>query len=483
MNNGDSQHSLIVVGTGFASTFFLWRYLKRTGPGERILVLERGGKSLPPEVIQNPFLEIMTGSAPYFTNRTPGKPWAFRVLFGGTSNWTGNVPRQLPDDFELRSRFGVGVDWPLTYDDLEPYYCDVEDLMSAAGPSDDTPFRRSRPYPQPPHRLSDADLLLKNAYPDDFFVLPAARPTVATDRRVACCAANVCPACPLDAKFTVLNDEMADVYRDPRVELLVGARVDSVEVQAGRATGVVFTHEGRAATARGDLVALGANAIFNPHVLLRSGLEHPVLGRGLCEQVSVSFDVLLDGVDNFQGSHMLTGHGYMLHRGRRRRDRAAALLETANIQYLRMERGRWRQRLMAKFIFEDLPQRDNYVRPSSEDPSMPEVAYHGHSDYTQRGIDALLSSEAEELFSAALPVERIQLLEAFSTEGHIECTVPMGHDAASSVVDRHLIHHEVRNLLVLGSSAFPTCPPANPTPTLAALSLWAADHLTASQKP
>jgi choline dehydrogenase-like flavoprotein len=52
----------------------------------------------------------------------------------------------------------------------------------------------------------------------------------------------------------------------------------------------------------------------------------------------------------------------------------------------------------------------------------------------------------------------------------------MGSDPTSSVVDRYLVHHKVRNLLVLGASAFPTASPSYPTLTVAALSLWAADH-------
>jgi choline dehydrogenase-like flavoprotein len=55
--------------------------------------------------------------------------------------------------------------------------------------------------------------------------------------------------------------------------------------------------------------------------------------------------------------------------------------------------------------------------------------------------------------------------------------VVMGNDPATSVVDRYLMHHRIRNLLVLGSSAYPTASPAYPTLTLSALSLWAADHL------
>ena len=79
--------------------------------------------------------------------------------------------------------------------------------------------------------------------------------------------------------------------------------------------------------------------------------------------------------------------------------------------------------------------------------------------------------------AGVLPVEDAIDKHATGTEAHIQGTTPMGDDPATSVVDRHLLHHRVRNLLVLGSSTFPTCPPANPTLTIAALSLWSARHL------
>ena len=84
----------------------------------------------------------------------------------------------------------------------------------------------------------------------------------------------------------------------------------------------------------------------------------------------------------------------------------------------------------------------------------------------------------------ALPVERYRILRraAPSTEGHILGTTSMGDDPTTSVVDRHLIHHRVRNLLVLGGSVFPTISPANPTLTISALSLWAADRLMGAPK-
>jgi choline dehydrogenase-like flavoprotein len=53
----------------------------------------------------------------------------------------------------------------------------------------------------------------------------------------------------------------------------------------------------------------------------------------------------------------------------------------------------------------------------------------------------------------------------------------MGEDVATSVVDRNLVHHRVRNLIVLGGSVFPTIAPTHPTLTICALSMWAADRL------
>ena len=109
-------------------------------------------------------------------------------------------------------------------------------------------------------------------------------------------------------------------------------------------------------------------------------------------------------------------------------------------------------------------------------PSAASSVYRGHSDYAQRGIEAL--GELLPQLLSALPVEKFVLDERPSaTENHILGTAIMGSDPQHSVVDRHLVHHQVRNLLVLGSGAFPTGSPANPTLTISALSLWAAHHL------
>jgi choline dehydrogenase-like flavoprotein len=282
--------------------------------------------------------------------------------------------------------------------------------------------------------------------------------------------------CPIDSKFTIMNS-MRHVYGDSRVQLEMNAQVERVDTQNGLATGVQFLRDGRERMARGDLVALGASAIFNPHILMRSGLEHPELGRNLHEQISIKASVLLDGVDNFQGGTSITGHGYMLYDGPGRRERPGILIETWNVPRLRDERGKWRQLLKLMCIIEQYPQRENRVEIADEDPTRPAIVYPRRAPETAKAL-ANLKRELPEIMSK-LPVEDVIVANEFKqTEAHVLGTVVMGDDPQDSVVDRHLIHHQVRNLLVLGGSSFPTSSPSNPTLTLSALSLWAADHLS-----
>jgi choline dehydrogenase-like flavoprotein len=481
-SSSDGTFDLILVGSGFASSFFLHRYLLRAGASARVLVLERG------ELRDHRWQlthrdELEREALKSYSGDHSTKPWVFRLAFGGSSNcWWACTPRFLPEDFRLESTYGVGRDWPVSYDDLEEYYCDAEDIMSVSGPADGSPYPRSRPYPQPPHRFSDPDRVFKQRFPDRFFNQPTARPSRALDSgRPRCCANGVCSRCPIDSKFTVLNS-LTHLYRsDPRVTLRTGATVTSLDVANDMVTGVRYEVAGAEYFARADLVGLGANAIFNPFLLLRSGITDGPVGQGLVEQASRDVIVDLGGVDNFQGSTSITGLGYMLYQGQHRRNRAAALMESWNVPLLRDERGKWRQRIKLTFLYEDLPKPENRVVIGAV-RSQPEVRYGAPSPYLRRGLDALEQMLPPVL--EPLPVEgyRIVYPTTASSEGHNLGTTPMGADPTRSVVDRYLIHHRVRNLMVLGGSVFPTISPANPTLTICALSLWAADRLMGSSK-
>jgi choline dehydrogenase-like flavoprotein len=385
----------------------------------------------------------------------------------------------FPEDFELHSKYGRGFDWPIGYDQLEPHYAMAEELMNIAGP-EASPVPRSRPYPLPAHVLSEPEKLLRARHPEHFFPCPTARASRLVEgsrTRASCCTSYVCNFCPVDAKFTIQNG-MRDVYADSRVELRTNATVQRVERQGTVATGVTYTDEhGAETTVNAEVIALAANAVFNPHILLRSGFDDAALGRYLHEQVGISAHVLLDGLDAFQGSTSCTGHHHGRSTGELRRERAAFLLETYSKPRIRLSPGKWRQLMLVVGVYEDLPNADNRVEVDSKQPTKPRTVFADHSEYTMAGI-AQFGADLESMLEG-LPIEDIQVRKARATEGHILGTARMGKDPQSSVVDEGLRHHRVRNLLVLGGSAFPSGSPANPSLTIAALSLWAAERLFA----
>jgi choline dehydrogenase-like flavoprotein len=475
-----AHYDVIIVGTGFASSFFLMRYLEHAPPSARILVLERGNEDTKAWQLAN---RLHTSIDPddLVENDNPGKEWYTSPGFGGNSKcWMGGTTRMMPGDFKLRSRYGVGLDWPISYDDLEPHYGVAEQVMLVSGPAD-SPMPRTRGAPLVPHRFSDPDALLKKHFPDGWYQMSTARASVATGRRGICCATGICGLCPVDAKFTIQNG-LAEIYQDPRVTLRLRAEVRTVETAAGIAQAVNYLSAKKDERDTADLIVLGASALFNPHILLRSGFSHPLIGRRLHEQMPVYATIDLKGVKCYNGSTVLTGLGYLFYEGDHRAEHAACMIETWSSPFpyrpdgaLRLERGRWNERLMLGFLFDDIPDDRNRITVSSRDPSVAHVHFEDYSEYAKKAADRI--PQMIDKLAEALPIERVVGTSLGTTAAHIQGTVVMGDDPATSVVDRYLIHHEYRNLLVLGASAYPTASPAYPTLTVSALSRWAADHV------
>ena len=145
---------LIVVGTGFASSFFLKKYLEKSPGNAKVLVLERGilypyTERMRAARHQSPspeFKDFVFNRETYYYNN-PDKTWAFDPNFGGSSNcWTGCTPRLMPNDFKMKSLYNVAQDWPISYEDLEPYYTEAEQIMAIGGPAI-TPFPQERSLP------------------------------------------------------------------------------------------------------------------------------------------------------------------------------------------------------------------------------------------------------------------------------------------------------------------------------------------------
>lgn len=475
-------YDLILAGTSFASSFFLHKYLGKAPSGAKVLVLERGqmlphAKRLEYARNQalglNTFISSLSNPNPTFDNTRSGKPWIFDPNFGGSSNcWTGCTPRFMPNDFKLRTVYGVGTDWPLTYEELEPYYCLTEEIMQISGP-EETPYPMSKPYPLPAHSLSTTDRIIQEHYGPLYISQPMARASQPTGSRGACCTTSVCHLCPVNAKFTIENG-LLPLYSDPRVRVEYGAQVYALDTAGDHVRGVFYMQDEKEKSAKGETTALGTNALFNGHILLKSGDQNPFTGKGLCEQVGIYAYIYLDGLENVGGSSTITANGFMLYDGPHRRERAACIVENHNDAFIRNEKGKWRQMLKMKFVFEDLPQPENQVLLSESKPLIPIARHKTHSEYAQRGID-YLHDNIEKLFSF-LPVEKFDIDPFIQpTEAHILGTARMGRTAKEGVTDDKLIHHQYRNLFVLGGSAFPAISPANPTLTISALSLRAAD--------
>jgi choline dehydrogenase-like flavoprotein len=472
------HYDLIVVGTGFASTFFLKNFLRKAKPNARVLVLERGHlyplnerlKALRGEEVATS--KINPSAEDTVINHNPEKHWHFTTGFGGSSNcWFACTPRFMPSDFKMKTLYGVASDWPITYDELDPYYSEVEELMNISGP-DETPFPKKTKYPLPPHSFTRVDKLLKEKYGSLYISQPTARASRAVNGRNACCASSVCSACPVNAKFTIENSNL-HVYQDERVTMSYGAHVHSLTLQNDVVKTVNFLKDGKEEAITGDAIALGTNAIFNANILLNSGDTNPYVGKGLGEQLGLDAVVYLKNLQTVGGSTWVNANGYMLYDGDHRKEYAACLMEANNAPYIRLERGKWRDLATFRMIFEDLPQEQNFVT-TTEDKFKPALHFKGPSEYTLKAIENMKKVLPDVLSS--LSIEKIEFQPPHKSEAHILGTTRMGTEASNSVVDKKLVHHQYRNLFVLGSGSFTTFSPNNPTLTLSALSLYAAEQ-------
>jgi len=485
------KYDYIIVGTGFASSFFLKKLLEKEekNTGLKVLVLERGQLYKHRERLQYTH-EILKGhevqelkatdyKTTYQADPHPWKDWRFELAFGGGSNcWWACTPRLLPNDFRMQTAYGVAQDWPITYEDLEPYYEEAEQVMAISGP-EKVAWPKRGAYPQPPHIMNTVDRLLNKKYGDEvYFTQPTARARKPVGERGACCATGVCTLCPANAKFTVENT-LLQIYKDKRITIEYGANVTHLELTGDTAKKVYYAKDGQQMHAEAEIFVLGANALFNSNILMNSGDTSSLLGKGLIEQVSWTVILYMDGFANVGSSTSNSALGYMLYDGEHRKRRAAALIESHNDMGLvfarphKERRGKWRDIAAFKFVFEDLPQAENQVMAQGID-IQPQIKYTNHSDYTRKGYE-YLRDNAEKLFEG-LPLEKVIVEERpNSTENHLQCSHRMGSNPQESVVDKHSLHHKYRNLFVLGSGSFTTCPPANPSLTISALSLLAAD--------
>jgi choline dehydrogenase-like flavoprotein len=492
-----TEVDVAVVGSGFAG-LLVARELVRAG--REVTVFERGGLLSHREQLEARRQEVDEPTAAHNHEADPTTPYFWDYAFavgGGSIHWTGAAPRLLPSDFELRTRYGVGRDWPLSYADLLPHYRDAERLLGvAAGPN--PLFGEEATGALPPHSLSPVDRLLAEPFAP-FVAMPQARATRALAGRAACCGATVCRLCPVDARFSMLHLlEDEGLGSDPLLTLrdrtvvarllTAGGRVQALEtVDARREWGSV----------RAETVVLAAGGLENPALMLRSGLHDGDVGRFLYDHGHRMVHLALDRpVPNGRGSALTTGISYAWAEGEWRARRGAQLvipynpgLELWSVLTRRIAAGasgpalreeaaaRYRNTLLLDTVGEDLPRPERRVElsPRKDSFGLPlnRIVYPPDDGYVERGRRAMLDDLVQRLSPYGARIVDIQQV---GMGAHQLGTCRMG-----GVVDGDGRHLALENLFVTGGSAFPSYSAAHPTLTICALALRLGGLLAAGR--
>ncbi len=500
------EADIAIVGSGVCGLLAAWQPLQA---GRRVAVLERGALKTHAEQLADGDVAADVPGARGNVESAPGTrpyPWSYVYGVGGsTLHWSGSAPRFTAADFRMRSSFGVMVDWPLSLDELLPFYRRAEQALGVSGaPPGGSTDGRPSPLPGartlPPFRLSPMDQAVA-PHLDPFVPLPQARPSQALQGRPACCGSATCELCPVDARFSPLNGLRAVLDHD-RLDLhaeTVAARLRTTP--GGRLVAGIeaIDPEGEEMLVRAERYVLAANGFENPAILLRSELDRPALGRHLFDHAHTTLTVSLRReIGPGHGDSLSTGLSEAFREGSFRSRRSGAILIPFNPgssladlltpgvvagedgEKLRPTAlGAWNRRLPLDMLTEDVPQAGRRVTlaPSRDSFGLPliRVAYPPPTRYERTGIERAVEGVRRRL--APLGVREVAT-EPGPRGGHILGTCRMG-EGDEGVVDAEMRHLDLENLFVAGGSAFPTYSPVHPTLTIAALALRLGDTLAA----
>jgi choline dehydrogenase-like flavoprotein len=204
-------------------------------------------------------------------------------LGGAGTAWAGLATRMTPEDFRTGSRFGLGADWPIGYDDIEPWLCEAESQLGVSGTDADNPWAppRSRPYPLPPFELTSDDALIAGRLERSGIHLhttPQARTRLAFDRRPACMNVGECQVCPNGARYSSTH-HLQRAVETGNCRVTTGATVRRVLTDArGRACGVLvrLEHEADDREVAAERVFVAGAAFESARLLLLSrDARHP----------------------------------------------------------------------------------------------------------------------------------------------------------------------------------------------------------------
>lgn len=444
-------------------------------------------------------------------------PVMYNAVGGGSLFYGAEWPRLLPSDFRVRTLDGVADDWPITYEDLVPYWNAVDAFIGVSGLDDDPSYPAGLSFPQPPlpigkggrRAAAGLNVLGWHWWPGN-----QAIPSQKTTYLEGCARYGVCEwGCPHGAKASFDLAYMNDALRNGAT-LITGARVSRVTTNAqGHATGVEWIdRDGALHHQSANAVVLAANGIGTPRLLLMSeddGLANSsgLVGKNLMLHPNCTvMGYYADDLDSWIGPAGQLVYSHQFYET----DRSRGFVRGVKMHVLPMpgplssiEHHRqlpfdelWGERfhhvvrqhaqgLLWAANTEDLPEESNRVTLSTELTDAdglpaPKVTYR-ISENTRamlkftvdRMTEAHVASGAVETFPVELWIDQ---------PGHLLGTARMGSDPATSVTDAWGRTHDVPNLFIADGSLFVTGGAANPTCTISALALRVATHIAETAK-
>jgi choline dehydrogenase-like flavoprotein len=499
---------LAIVGAGAGGATLAQRLARR---GWKVVVLESGPFWDPDEdwVSDEAGSHRLYWTAPRVTGGSDpvelGKNNSGHGVGGSMIHYAGYCPRFHPSDFEVKTRDGVGEDWPISYEDLKPHYERLELELPVAG--DYWPWGDPHRYPHSPHPIAggaEAAIAGARRLGIEMRVGPVGITNGAFGNRPHCIYRGFClQACKVNAKASPLITHIPDAI-EHGAEIRAGSMVSAVELDegSGRVTGLRYLTGGAEHVQRAAAVAVCGYSIETPRLLLNSTSRR--FPHGLANgNDQVGRCVMVQGAPQVAGRFPDVARMYKMpppeisseqfyetdpQRGFARgfSIQTVGPLPIEHAQHV-LGHGHWGPALRAYMrdynhwytlgvLSELLPLPENRVTVSTDVTDQ-----HGlpvaRMDYSQCENDrkniAFAKQTLKDVFEAAGAQDTL-ITDRYA---HLVGGCRMGSDPECSVVDSDHRAWEVPNLFIADGSVMPTQGSANPALTIMALASRLAERL------
>ncbi len=504
--------------------------------GLRVVCLDQGGWTEPAQHPHysddfqyqrqnrwNPEPSVRRGPDDYPVEGGQSHALMWNGVGGSTNVFAALWPRFRPSDFRKGREHGLAPDWPITYEDLAPFYDEADRLIGVSGLTGDAAMPPRAPYPLGPLPMRKSGRTIAQGFEQldwHWWPMPAGIISESYDGRAACNGCGNCGSgCPRGSMAKMSITLWPKALAAGAV-LRPGTRVERIETGPdGRATGAVFIDRATGTRVQQDaaVVVLAANGVGSPRLLLLSeSARHPrglanandVVGRYLLHHTLVAAEIWVDQpIDSHVGNSgaiissefaetdvsrgFVNGFNFNVARTGPAGTAAIGAFSQHPAPWGAAHHAWFARRFGHSFgafaIGDDLPQASNRITLSgteTDSDGLPaaKLQYVPHENdlrMMRYGIERLRDlAQSVDAFDTA--VNDYMEDGVYRTPAwHMLGTCRMGSDPGSSVVNQWHQSWEVPNLYVVDGSSFATGGVVNPTSTVTALALRCARHLAA----